>query len=145
MNAIITDEKDMQLHNHARAIEAMQDAIEDYATTIEQFRDLVASLQADLDVAREASQSHQQESQVQATQAAAALALNMKLQSTTTKNQAKAIDLEIKRLDAAQARELLSIVSVSAPFFGPLQGLHTYIVDLGSAIALFASSVRRAR
>jgi hypothetical protein len=38
----------------------------------------------------------------------------MKLQSNTAKNQAKTIDLEIKRLDAAQARELLSIVQVRA-------------------------------
>lgn len=67
---------------------------------------------SDLDTARVQSQSHQIESQNQATQAAAALALNMKLQSNTTKNQAKAIDLEIKRLDAAQARELLAIVQV---------------------------------
>lgn len=67
---------------------------------------------SDLEAAREQSQSHKQESQNQATQAAAALALNMKLQSTTTKNQTKTIDLEIKRLDAAQARELLSIVTV---------------------------------
>lgn len=43
----------------------------------------------------------------------------MKLQSTTTKNQAKAIDLEIKRLDAAQARELLSIVQVWFYFASP--------------------------
>lgn len=62
------------------------------------------------------------ESKNQATQAAAALALNMKLQSTTTKNQAKMIDLEIKRLDAAQARELLNIVSVSQScYFATIQ------------------------
>jgi hypothetical protein len=67
---------------------------------------------SELDTARELSQVHQNESQTQASQAAAVLTLNMKLQSTATKNQAKTIDLEIKRLDAAQAREMLSIVQV---------------------------------
>lgn len=73
---------------------------------------LPTAVHSDLNTAREQSQSHQLESQNAATQAAAALALNMKLQSNTTKNQTKAIDLEIQRLDAAQARELLSIVQV---------------------------------
>src|SRR5258707_6052218 len=67
---------------------------------------------SELEATRELSQVHQVESQTQANQAAAALTLSKKLQSTATKNQAKTIDLEIKRLDAAQAREVLSIIQV---------------------------------
>ncbi|KAF8317347.1 hypothetical protein DL93DRAFT_2165610 [Clavulina sp. PMI_390] len=109
------DEKEMQIHAQLRAIDILQESVEDYDSTIVQFRELVATLQSELDTAREQSHSHRVESQNQATQAAAALALNMKLQSNTTKNQAKTIDLEIKRLDAAQARELLSIVQPYLP------------------------------
>jgi len=39
------DEKDMLIHTHLRAIEALQDSIEDYDNTIGQFRELVATLQ----------------------------------------------------------------------------------------------------
>ena len=39
------DEKDMLIHTHLSAIEALQDSIEDYDNTIGQFRELVATLQ----------------------------------------------------------------------------------------------------
>jgi len=38
------------------------------------------------------------------------MSLNLKLQSTASKNQARQIDFEVTRLDARKARELLSIV-----------------------------------
>ena len=37
----------------------------------------------------------------------------MKLQSSASKNQAKHIELEIKRLEARESKELLEIVQVS--------------------------------
>jgi dynactin 1 len=40
------------------------------------------------------------------------MSLNMKLQSSVLKNQAKNIDLELRKLDAAQSKELLAIVQV---------------------------------
>ncbi|KAF8337534.1 dynein associated protein-domain-containing protein [Cantharellus anzutake] len=109
------DEKDLQIHNQLRAIETFQESLADYENTIMQFREVVTGLQGELDVARELSQTHRMESQTQANQAAAALTLSKKLQSTAIKNQAKTIDLEIKHLDTAQAREMLSIVQPYLP------------------------------
>lgn len=40
------------------------------------------------------------------------ISLNMKLQSSAAKNQARNIDLEIKKLEARESKELLSIVQV---------------------------------
>lgn len=43
------------------------------------------------------------------------MSLNMKLQSSASKNQARIIELEIKRLEAKEAHELLSIVQPYLP------------------------------
>jgi len=43
------------------------------------------------------------------------MSLNLKLQSNVSKNQAKNIELEIKKLEARETRELLSIVQVLSP------------------------------
>jgi hypothetical protein len=40
------------------------------------------------------------------------MSLNLKLQSSASKNQAKTIELEIKKLEANEIRELLGIVQV---------------------------------
>jgi len=45
------------------------------------------------------------------------LNLNLKLQSTVLKSQVKAIDLELRKLEAQQAAEHLSIVKVRAARF----------------------------
>jgi dynactin 1 len=40
------------------------------------------------------------------------MSLNLKLQSSASKSQAKTIELEIKKLEARETRELLGIVQV---------------------------------
>ena len=40
------------------------------------------------------------------------MSLNLKLQSTASKNQARHIDLEVKKIEAREARELLTIIQV---------------------------------
>ena len=42
------------------------------------------------------------------------MSLNLKLQSSASKNQARHIDLEVKKIEAREARELLTIVQVRA-------------------------------
>lgn len=43
------------------------------------------------------------------------MSLNLKLQSSAAKNQARAIELELKKIEAREANELLSIVQVRPP------------------------------
>ena len=73
---------------------------------------LLIQLYRELDILRGETQNAQHESLTAASQNAAVMSLNLKLQSTATKNQARNIDLELRRIEAKEARELLSIVQV---------------------------------
>ncbi|KAG8679840.1 hypothetical protein FRC08_016710 [Ceratobasidium sp. 394] len=109
------DAKDSAARDLNRKIEGLDETIADYEGTITQFRELVMHLQSELDTLREENQIHQTESSAQASQSAAILSLNMRLQSTAAKNQAKNIEFELRKLDAAQAREWLGIVQPYLP------------------------------
>lgn len=73
---------------------------------------LAHGLLSELDNLRTQTQTAQNESASAASQTAAMMSLNLKLQSTASKNQAKNIELEIKKLEARETRELLGIVQV---------------------------------
>ena len=66
----------------------------------------------ELDVVRAETQNAQHESAAAASQNAAVMSLNLKLQSSASKNQARNIDLELRRIEAREAKELLGIVQV---------------------------------
>ncbi|KAA1478090.1 hypothetical protein DENSPDRAFT_787589 [Dentipellis sp. KUC8613] len=109
------DEKDIQMRDQQRKIDSLDEACQDYENTINQFRELVLTLQSELDALRTQTQTAQNESAAAASQSAAVMSMNLKLQSTASKNQAKNIDLEVKRIEAKEARELLSIVQPYLP------------------------------
>ncbi|TFY71856.1 hypothetical protein EVG20_g1162 [Dentipellis fragilis] len=109
------DEKDIQMRDQQRKIDSLDEACQDYESTINQFRELVLTLQSELDALRTQTQTAQNESAAAASQSAAVMSMNLKLQSTASKNQAKNIDLEVKRIEAKEARELLSIVQPYLP------------------------------
>ena len=75
---------------------------------------------SELDQLRRQTQTAQTESASAASQTAAMLSLNLKLQSSAMKNLARNIDFELKSLEARESKELLSIVQVCVPsfFFG---------------------------
>ena len=66
-----------------------------------------------MDQMRAQTQTAQTESATAASQAANIMSLNLKLQSSAQKNQARTIDLEVKSIEAKECRELLNIVQVS--------------------------------
>lgn len=68
---------------------------------------------SELDSLRAETQTAQHESATAASQHAAVMSLNLKLQSTASKNQSRSIDLEMRRIEAKEAKELLAIVQVS--------------------------------
>jgi dynactin 1 len=103
--------KDSQLRDHQKKIDTIEDNLADYENTIHQFRELVAHLQSDLEQLRQ-----KEETQGGAgSQSQAVLNLNYQLQSTAMKAQAKAIDLELRKLDALQANENLAMVQPYLP------------------------------
>ncbi|RPD64767.1 dynactin [Lentinus tigrinus ALCF2SS1-6] len=109
------DAKDIQIHEQSRKIQSLEEACQDLEGTIVQFRELVLSLQTELDTLRAETQTAQHESATAASQTAAMMSLNLKLQSTASKNQARHIDLEVKKIEAREARELLNIVQPYLP------------------------------
>ncbi|KIY73325.1 dynactin [Cylindrobasidium torrendii FP15055 ss-10] len=109
------DAKDIQIHQYTRKIETLEDACVDFEGTITQFRDLVVQLQGELDSLRLQTQTAQNESATAASQTAAMLSLNMKLQSSAAKNQARNVELELNKLEARESRELLQIVQPYLP------------------------------
>ncbi|TFY63700.1 hypothetical protein EVJ58_g3096, partial [Rhodofomes roseus] len=107
--------KETQIREQAAKIASLEEACQDLEGTIVRFRELVMQLQTELDTLRSETQSAQQESVTAASQTAAMMSLNLKLQSSASKNQARYIDLEIKRIEAKEAHELLSIVQPYLP------------------------------
>ncbi|BGP04036.1 hypothetical protein NBRC10513v2_007776 [Rhodotorula toruloides] len=104
------DLKDMQLQDLRRRNESLETACLDYEGTISQFREVVITLQGDLERLREHQASQADESQTLSSQSQAMLNLNLKLQSSVLKSQVKAIDLELRKLEAQQASAHLDIV-----------------------------------
>jgi dynactin 1 len=62
---------------------------------------------------RSETQNAQDESAAAVSQTAAIMSLNLKLQSTATRNQTRNIDHELRRIDANESKELLNIVQVT--------------------------------
>ncbi|KAK3829868.1 MAG: dynein associated protein-domain-containing protein [Linnemannia elongata] len=105
--------KDGQLRDQFKRIESLEENIGDYENTILQFRELVAHLQNDLESLRQKQESVNGGGL--GSQSQAMLNLNLQLQSTAMKAQAKAIDLELRKLDALQANDNLMLVQPYLP------------------------------
>jgi dynactin 1 len=98
----------------ARSAE-LEALVVDMETTIGQFRELVSNLQAEIDELREQQASQVFDSAAASKESQALLNLNLKLQSSAVKTQSKTVDLELKKLEAAQLAEHLRIVQAYLP------------------------------
>jgi dynactin 1 len=67
---------------------------------------------SDLEQLRHREESQLSESRNLSSQSQAMMSLNLQLRSTVMKSQAKAIDLDLRKLDATQAIERLNYVQV---------------------------------
>ncbi|KAG1758451.1 dynein associated protein-domain-containing protein [Suillus occidentalis] len=110
---ILDREKD--LREEKVRVGLLEDIVSDADGTIARFREVVADMQGELDSMRSATQTAQHESATAAHQTATMMSLNLKLQSSAAKNQARAVELEIKKLEARESAELLGIVQVVTP------------------------------
>lgn len=109
------NDKDVQLNAQARKIEELNEACQDLEGTVVQFRELVMQLQSELDALRSQTQTAQSVSAAAASQTAQAMALNLRLQSHASKAHARTLELELARLEAREAREMLSITAPHLP------------------------------
>ncbi|GAA5853786.1 hypothetical protein JCM5353_001035, partial [Sporobolomyces roseus] len=104
------DLKDLLVQDLKRRNDSLEDSCVDFERTISQFRDVVVSLQSDLEDLRQQQFTQATESQSLSSQSQAMLNLNMKLKTSVLKSQVKAIDLELRKLEARQASEHLAMV-----------------------------------
>ncbi|CAH1761785.1 1197_t:CDS:10, partial [Entrophospora sp. SA101] len=109
------EQKEILISEYVRRIEAADEANADYENTINQFRELVANLQSDLEQLRQKEESQSSESKNLSSQSLAMMNLNHQLKTTVLKAQGKQIDLELRKLDAAQASENLAFVQPYLP------------------------------
>ncbi|KAI8375957.1 dynein associated protein-domain-containing protein [Radiomyces spectabilis] len=109
------DHRDMLLREQLERLRSSEETNVDYESTIQQFRELVLNLQSDLEQLRHKEENEQTEKRNLSSQSQAMMSLNMQLQSTVMKAQAKAIDLELRKLEAAQANDRLSYIQPYLP------------------------------
>lgn len=122
------DFRDSVIAEQARRAAQQEEALEDMEYTLSRFRELVTSLQTDLEDMRASHAVTETESEQLNSKSRAMMDLNMKLQISAAKAQVKAIDLELRRLEAQEAEQHLEIVKLFLP--------DTYKTDRDSVLAL---------
>ena len=104
-----------QFNDQCRKISHQDEVIEDLEYTMTRFRELVTTLQSDLEDMRASQQISEAEANDLTTRSRAMMDLNMKLQASAAKAQAKTIDIELGRMDAEEAVQHLSILKLYLP------------------------------
>ncbi|KAL8346277.1 hypothetical protein RB598_000265 [Gaeumannomyces tritici] len=119
-NAVITEQ--------ARRSAQQEDSLDEMEYTLSRFRELVTSLQSDLEDMRASHAVTETESEQLNSKSRAMMDLNMKLQISASKAQVKTIDLELRRLEAQEAEQHLEIIKMFLP--------ESYQADRDSVLAL---------
>ena len=122
------DFKENVIAEQARRAAQQDQSIEDMEYTLSRFRELVTNLQNDLEDIKASHAVTETESEQLNSRSRQMMDLNMKLQVSAAKTQIKAIDLELRRLDAQEASEHLTIVQLFLP--------DSYDADRDSVLAL---------
>ncbi|PHH78517.1 hypothetical protein CDD80_6706 [Ophiocordyceps camponoti-rufipedis] len=109
------DFKDSVIAEQARRAAQQEEALEDMEYTLSRFRELVVSLQGDLEDMRASQAVTEGESDKLTDRSRAMQDLNMKLHISAAKAQVKTIDLELRRLEAQEAEQHLELVRLFLP------------------------------
>lgn len=105
--SIITEQKRRNIEQNQKTL--------DLEYNLSRFRELVINLKTDLDDMKASHAITETETEQLSNRSREIWDLNMKLQVSATKTQLKTIDMELRRLDAQQASEHLSIVQLFLP------------------------------
>jgi dynactin 1 len=120
--------KDAVITEQLRQAAQQKETMEDMEYTLSRFRQLVTSLQSDLEDMRASHAVTENESEQLNSRSRAMMDLNLKLQLSAAKAQVKTIDLELRRMEAQEAEQHLEIVKLFLP--------DTYQTDRDSVLAL---------
>ncbi|KAH8892051.1 dynactin [Thozetella sp. PMI_491] len=122
------DFKDTVIAEQARRASQQEESMEDMEYTLSRFRELVTSLQSDIEDMRASHAVTETESEQLNSRSRDLMDLNMKLQISAAKAQVKTIDLELRRLEAQEAEQHLEIIKLFLP--------ESYQADRDSVLAL---------
>ncbi|KAK0389710.1 hypothetical protein NLU13_3283 [Sarocladium strictum] len=122
------DFRDSVIAEQARRAAQQEEALEDKDYTLSRFRELVKTMQNDLEDMKASQSVTDGESEKLNDRSRAMMDLNMKLQMSAAKAQVKTIELELRRLDAQEAEQHLEIVKMFLP--------ETYKEDQDAVLAL---------
>ncbi|RHZ51032.1 putative dynactin [Aspergillus thermomutatus] len=109
------DYRESLFNEQCRKISQQDEVIEDLEYTLVRFRELVSTLQGDLEDMRASQQISEAEANDLTTRSRAMMDLNMKLQASIAKTQTKTIDIELGRMNAEEAIQHLSILKLYLP------------------------------
>lgn len=114
----LQDEIDYQeslLVEEARKQANQVSTMQDLEQTVSRFRELVFNMQSDLEDMRASQEISEAQANELNLRSRAMQDLNMKLQTSATKTQVKAVDLQLGKLEAQQSSEHLAIVQPFLP------------------------------
>ncbi|GIC85467.1 putative dynactin [Aspergillus udagawae] len=109
------DYRESLFNEQCRKISQQDEVIEDLEYTLTRFRELVSTLQGDLEDMRASQQISEAEANDLTTRSRAMMDLNMKLQASMAKTQTKSIDIELGRMNAEEAIQHLSVLKLYLP------------------------------
>ena len=109
------DYNEALLTEEARKAAVQDGTIQDLEYTVSRFRELVTNMQSDLEDMRASQQITESEANELSNRSRAMMDLNMRLQTSASKAQVKAIDLELGKMQAQESLEHLSIVQLFLP------------------------------
>ena len=98
-----------------RQSEAKEETIKDLKYTVTRFRELVSTLQTDLQEMQASRQLSETEATELTSRTRAMMDLNMRLQTSASKTQVKAIDLDLQKLQVQETTQHLAILQSFLP------------------------------
>lgn len=109
------DFKDSVLGEQRQRMLQKDEKLADYEYTISKFRELVASLQTDIQEMRSTQQISEAEAEELSSRSKAMNDLNLRLQTSAARTVVNTVDMELRRLEAQEAVEHLAIVQMFLP------------------------------
>lgn len=109
------DYRENLFNEQCRRITQQDEVVDDLEYTLVKFRELVTTLQGDLEDMRASQQISEAEATDLTARSRAMIDLNMKLQASAAKTQTKTIEVELGRMEAEEAIQHLSIVKLYLP------------------------------
>ena len=103
------------LAEQKRKSAAQGETIQDLEYTVTRFRDLVTTMQNDLEDMRASREITENEANELTTRSKAMMDLNMKLQVSASKAQTKAVEMELGKMEAQESAEHLAIIQRFLP------------------------------